>query len=817
MFISTKDKYKISLNTDSPKQQGLRTGDIVRRQFYNGQKEIYSLMCVLDCGVDNISVDVENEDGTISTAQKQQPWFIGKLLEGDAPASGELLDFVRITSLFETDRSGALYLTASDEYSPFMDVIDGIGRNSSLCWPESLLISGNPNHQTQYNVVGGDDVTVAYSDGDDDASRICSIVRQNVIEGKSVGLQQEFYELLDDTQRVIISFKAKGTAKSFSGSVGYQSRTQDDEEVGMMTDGVFPVAITEDWKYHVYVVSIENSGRHLRDFRLDLSSLAVGEEVSIADFNIILLSSLSGFGDASKTRIGKLDGIVDPVFGKLDGYGSYIQKLFASSSAHISGTLTAGDENGFAATFYAGKIHKNAFQNSVDISVLNKVDEVSASSPVGIGKVYQTSDLIEMIANDYEWFSGKKDGTPKLGKRYCFSFWANASVPCRLYVHQDYSQLGYKAVSEAEAGTWRRHHVVFDLREPVSGNVVLRVTAKFSEPGTLMITAPQLEAGEFVTQYQPTDDTLNYCEDYGAWFSKGGVGGTIQNPLLQLNAEGKGEIKTRSNSVRINQDGSGHLAGGNIKWEADGDVEFGENVKLCWGNFDNDTQHQMESKSVRITGADTFSMIGNSESGVLYSPDFIILKLNEVNIYPEITDRNWFMVKDEEEIDINDHPGLDSDRLVWAIKPDDDILWEKNNTILTLKCVASYQGQEYTDSFTIRKYTVEGYSVLVTSSSGEVFKNGEYHTVLTAQVYYQGSAVPEDFVKKYFTYNWKKYHLPDMENEVEDWWKEAGVETTDKSIEISGELSGSDVYVCEITSTGGYPTPNFATQSAKQV
>lgn len=56
-----------------------------------------------------------------------------------------------------------------------------------------------------------------------------------------------------------------------------------------------------------------------------------------------------------------------------------------------------------------------------------------------------------------------------------------------------------------------------------------------------------------------------------------------------------------------------------------------------------------------------------------------------------------------------------------------------------------------------------------------------------------------------------------MENEVEDWWKEAGVETTDKSIEISGELSGSDVYVCEITSTGGYPTPNFATQSAEQV
>lgn len=32
-----------------------------------------------------------------------------------------------------------------------------------------------------------------------------------------------------------------------------------------------------------------------------------------------------------------------------------LTETFASKSAHISGTLTAGDENGFAATFYAGK------------------------------------------------------------------------------------------------------------------------------------------------------------------------------------------------------------------------------------------------------------------------------------------------------------------------------------------------------------------------------------------------------------------------------------------------------------------------------
>lgn len=71
-------------------------------------------------------------------------------------------------------------------------------------------------------------------------------------------------------------------------------------------------------------------------------------------FQYHLLSS-ANFGDASKIRVGKLNGITDPVFGQLEGYGGYLQKLFASKSAHISGTLTAGDENGFAATFYAGK------------------------------------------------------------------------------------------------------------------------------------------------------------------------------------------------------------------------------------------------------------------------------------------------------------------------------------------------------------------------------------------------------------------------------------------------------------------------------
>ena len=49
------------------------------------------------------------------------------------------------------------------------------------------------------------------------------------------------------------------------------------------------------------------------------------------------------------------------------------RNFFASKSAHISGTLTAGDENGFAATFYAGKIHRNVFVNSLDVNFTSAI------------------------------------------------------------------------------------------------------------------------------------------------------------------------------------------------------------------------------------------------------------------------------------------------------------------------------------------------------------------------------------------------------------------------------------------------------------
>ena len=114
--------FKILIDPQSKKTQGLRVGDVVRRQYFDHPKLVYSLMVVTETGIDVIG-------------QGESAYFIGALVEGDEPKSGELLDFVRVTNLFNTDRSGALYLTASDSEAPYLDVIDGMAVEQSLCYP----------------------------------------------------------------------------------------------------------------------------------------------------------------------------------------------------------------------------------------------------------------------------------------------------------------------------------------------------------------------------------------------------------------------------------------------------------------------------------------------------------------------------------------------------------------------------------------------------------------------------------------------------------------------------------------------------------
>lgn len=820
-------KYQILVAPDSKKVQGLRTGDIVRRQYFDGTNIIYSLMCVLAYGTtkkfateaqyDSDGLPILDANGKILTqdVERDVPYFIGALLEGDAPQTKELLDFARITNLFDADRSGALYLTASDSQAPFMDVIDGVGRNKSLCWPENIASEAFEDSRSQY-IVRGKGLSAQYKSHDTDVNRIVRLTR-NSLSSDFCGLSQDFYELVAAQKRVLISYKARAN-KSITVNAAITYST------GAVNDAEWPEEFTADWQYYFRAVNVINSGRHLRTFKLDVQNLGVNDWVEIADLNIILLDSISNFGDATSMRIGKLDGVADPVFGTLTGYGAYIQKLYASQTAHISGTLTAGDENGFASTFYAGKIHRNCFRNSCDVNFLSAItiDNSSLINPTGMGNVYKTEDVSEltMFAQNRDWLDNH------LAKRYCFSFWAYAKKPCQIGIKQNGKVIGTIQIASDQTHEWRRLHVFFDLLKPDKEleDLLISITPSFSnslyqsvagsidpDEQQLFITAPQLEPGEYCTQYQPTDDILDETDDYGAWFARGGIGGTIQNPLLRLNYDGTGAIDTRSNSFRLNQDGSGYLANENIKWDQQGKVTFGKDVTLNWDNLGDDAKDEMANRYMRIVGQDMFTIIGQEDSvtGKTCSPSSIVLELEEVGFQSTSSQRQWYLLIGDSWVAI---PGANGptlevfpDSCYWlgyvSTPPQTDA---QGNTItyhgesrVTFRCVIKLNdSRTYADTFNINKQYVQGYTVQVTSSKGTAFQNGVCSTVLTATVYYQGQPVNTEYALENFTFTWHRYKKDDPT-------KDLGFEDLDVTdganiLTLNYEMDGTDVFICEL-------------------
>ena len=144
MALISKTKYKISIDPKSKNTQRLQVGDIVRRQYSDSGNTIYSLMAVVGTGTDTI-LDENNEEVS-------RHYFVGVLLDGDEPKNGELLDFVRVTSLSNDDRSGALYMTASDSNAPYLSIIDKLGTEKSLCLPNYISTSVTSPNKNLYLV-----------------------------------------------------------------------------------------------------------------------------------------------------------------------------------------------------------------------------------------------------------------------------------------------------------------------------------------------------------------------------------------------------------------------------------------------------------------------------------------------------------------------------------------------------------------------------------------------------------------------------------------------------------------------------------------
>lgn len=687
-------RYKIRIAPESKKCQGLHTGDVVRRQYVDGASVYYSLMVVLSTGEDT----VELADGK----RAPSPYFIGGLIEGDAPHDGELLDFMRLTSLLDDRRSGAMYLTASDDEAPYLDVIDGMGTERSLCRPASL---------TEYSCSGDGALDCRYTAFFGEASRIVRMTRTASATGGMVGLRIPFTPKVSHPERLVISYRIRAS-KVLTGvplSFGYTD--------GQETDGRDSVDVTTEWQYRLTLITVDFPAAYARSLTLDLSGqLATGDWCEVADLNVCLLAHLATFEGATKARVGKITGISDPLFGMLQGYGAYFQRLYATRDVNVAGTLTAGDEAGFGSTFYVGRIHKNCFVNSLEPAFEGVVLPVAEGSPTGMGKCFRLAvDEIRVVCQDEVWTKAHA------GEQYCFSFWSRSDIDTVMTLRHG---TGLQQEITLMSG-WKRYHVVFTV-EHVAGSAMY---FSFSGVEGSLFSSPQLERGEIPSLYQPTDETLDETEEFGAWLCRGGVGGTMQHPLLKLNADGS--ICSADGSFVINRDGSGYFSGGRFRWTKDSIVLQG--ITIRWEDLDETVQEQIRARSVTIEGGTVFHY-ADELGGSACDPAVIVLTGIEHNFTG--TSCVWEYLSSD-----GVWKKAGSLQTVFTLTPDFHG-WEERR-VLTLRFSSLNGGESYSGTHTVFKHYDGGdsYSLYVESEQGTVFRNGTVSTTLRARVFKGGTEV----------------------------------------------------------------------------
>lgn len=612
MSVYRYSKFKILTDPQSKKKQELETGDVVMREYSDDHK-VYSVMIVLETGTDQIT-SPEGEE-------QESPYFIGALIDGDEPQNGELLDFVRMTNLFDRDRSGALYLTSSDENSPYMDVVDGFAIENSMCFPQSGPGGSRETGECEYTSCGDAYLTGEYTESKEGVSRIYRITRNNrSLSGNDVvGFEQVITRKVRNPQRIVIGYKARAShkIKDCRISFGYADGTE--------IDGTDTVNITTEWEYKLSIITVDYPEQYTRRLLMDLTEhLSEDDWCEIAELNIVLLSDLVNMSNGTQVRIGKIRGVADPVFGLMDGYGAYIQNLYATRNVSIAGTLTAGDESGFSSSFYVGKIHKNCLINSIGGNFLTSVDVVdSGVLPTGIGKVFKfKAAKTRLLCQTSQWLERHNE------KRYCFSFWLKTETVCDVSLIMSGTVL--KTIHLEEPDKWHRYSVVFTTHFTGDDLIIEFETL----PDTLLFCSGQLESGKKATLYQATDMVLNETDSYGCWFNEGGIGGTIQNPLLRLNKDGS--ISSSNGSFIIHPDGSGEFAFGKLAWTED-DIRLKDMV-VHWEDLDPKAQENLMPVQLEIVSDQGFVIKNEGEDIVVKA----MLYRNGEEVDPTGTDYQYF-------------------------------------------------------------------------------------------------------------------------------------------------------------------------------
>ena len=120
--------------------------------------------------------------------------------------------------------------------------------------------------------------------------------------------------------------------------------------------------------------------------------------------------------------------------------------------------------------------------------------------------------------------------------------------------------------------------------------------------------------------------------------------------------------------------------------------------------------------------------------------------------------------------------------------------WEDRD-ILTLKYISLWKETEYTETFTISKQYdgQDNYSVYISSSQGNTFRNGIIDTTLSASLFKGGIDITDRIPD--YNFRWTRISKNPEEDII---WNEA--QHTGKTLEITSEdVLFKAVFDCEIT------------------
>lgn len=346
--------------------------------------------------------------------------------------------------------------------------------------------------------------------------------------------------------------------------------------------------------------------------------------------------------DKTKCRIGRLEGITDPVFGVLQGYGIFTQNAYLTN-ANIKGNINAGNK------FFAGNLYRNMFKysegnyNGTEASFALSYygsgvnnGKVSALNPFGSFVWIQTFRGSEASGNNYIILKADSNRVfssliNQSGKTFTVSFWVKATGAgvCgnhTLRVEYPDGTLLSNAVVFNVTTSWKRVIFTFTLPTGISSDYLkVYFIAINHATDSYYLYGYQLEEGYSVTEYQKTENVNNIL-DFGMWCILGGFGGTIQSPCVAITTEGIVIRKNDATELSFLADNTISMGFSGATWGIIGKsgsnnvFELGSTNKIAGWSFDNaklyngdiriESSASLKGLAVAVSGTDVLKVGG---------------------------------------------------------------------------------------------------------------------------------------------------------------------------------------------------------------